>query len=179
MEPIPAAGINGVDISVIAGKNPEAAEKIAAIAAKMNFGHETDDEFIQLCGLLHQFDFGHVGKGLLRANSDGNDQAFEMLERLYPDCQVTYDTAVDAFERQYEVALVFDHQERAFCRVYRFVRERSPQIDPESDVVTKTEYEVQITMEPDGLIVGDAYTLDGAWAVPLKFGGVEWSVDEQ
>lgn len=164
---------------MIAEKNPAAAERIAAIAAKMNAGRETDNEFIQLCGLLHQYKFDDVAKGLLLANSDGNDQAFEMLVRLFPDCQSTYDAAVDAFERQYEVALVFDHQERAFCNVYRFVSDRFLRIDHETQDVRETEFEVQITMEPEAFIVGDAYTLDGAWAVPLKFGGVEWSVNER
>ena len=179
MEPIPAASIEGVNLSAIFEKNPAAAEVIAMISAKMNTGDETDQEFIRLCDLLCQFGFAEVAKGLLIANSNGEDQAFNVLINLFPDCKITYDAAMDAFRSQYEVSLVLDHQERAFCSVYSFDSESFPRIVNDANRVKTTQFEVQFTLEPDGIVVADAYTTDNSWAVPLKFGDAEWSVDDQ
>lgn len=178
MKPIPSANISELDISAIAKRAPVEAEMIASIAAKMRTGHETDQEFIQLCELLHDVGYGHIAKSLLIANSDGVDEASKTLVKLFPECQTAYDTAITSFQRQYKVSLVLVCQRRIFCCVYRFVSERFRQIFWDCGSIEVTNFEIQITLESDGAVVGDVYAPNYNWAVPLQFDGEEWGADD-
>ena len=102
---IPAANIGNVDLGALAEKHPIAAKEIARLASLMYRGDETPDEFRRLCQMLFEVGATADSEYLLRRNvSDANDAA--LYAKLFGTTkQGDFDTAVAAFECQFEIEL--------------------------------------------------------------------------